>query len=72
MEGGFVPTHGFLGWFDLAYLALGIAMVWLLCLHLKHRLPLVPSTWLGKAQLLYVVFLWEQMILILSTPSAIR
>ena len=63
VEGGFIPSHGFLGWFDFAYLALGVAMVWLLFLHLRRRLPLVPSTWLGKAQLLYVVYLWAQVII---------
>lgn len=60
VEGRFIPSHGFLGWFDFAYLALGVAMVWLLYLHLRRGLPLVPSTWLGKAQLLYVVYLWAQ------------
>jgi len=63
VEGGFVPSHGFLGWFEFAYLALGVAMVWLLYLHLRRGLPLVPSTWLGKAQLLYVVYLWAQVII---------
>jgi hypothetical protein len=63
VEGGFVPSQGFLGWFDLAYLALGIAMVWLLYLHLRRGLAMVPSTWLGKAQLLYLVFLWAQIII---------
>jgi hypothetical protein len=61
--GGFVPSHGFLGWLDFVYLALGIAMVWLLALHLQRRLPLVPSMWLGKAQLLYLVYLWAQIII---------
>jgi hypothetical protein len=63
VEGGFVPAHGFLGWFDFAYLAMGIAMVWLLVLHLKRRLPLVPSTWLGKAQLLFIIYLWMQVVI---------
>ena len=63
LEGWFVPSRGFIGWFDMAYLALGIAMVWLLVLHLKRGLPLVPSTWLGKAQLLFVVYLWMQIII---------
>jgi hypothetical protein len=63
VEGGFVPSQGFLGWFDFAYLALGVAMVWLLYLHLRRRLPLVPSTWLGKAQMLYLVYLWAQIII---------
>jgi hypothetical protein len=63
VEGGFVPSQGFLGWFDFAYLALGVAMVWLLYLHLRRGLPLVPSTWLGKVQLLYLVYLWAQIII---------
>ena len=63
VEGGFMPRDGFLGWFDFAYLALGIAMVWLLYLNFQRRLPWVPSTWLGKAQLLYVVYLWAQIII---------
>ena len=53
-----LPSRGFLGWFDMAFLALGIALVWLLVLHLKHGLALVPDTWLGKGQLLYLAFLW--------------
>ena len=54
----FLPSRGFLGWFDLAFLALLVALVWLLVLHLKRGLPLVPQTWLGKGQLLYLAFLW--------------
>ncbi len=61
--GGFIPSHGFLGWLDFAYLAIGIAMVWLLVLHLRRPLPFVPSTWLGKAQLVYLVYLWAQIII---------
>ena len=53
-----LPSRGFLGWFDLAFLALGVALVWLLSLHLRHGLALVPATWLGKGQLLYLGFLW--------------
>lgn len=60
VEGGFIPRHGFLGWFDFAYLAIGIALAWLLYLHLRRPLPLVPRTWLGKSQLLYLVYLWAQ------------
>jgi hypothetical protein len=54
----FLPSRGFLGWMDLAFLAMGGALVWLLVLHLKHGLPVVPQTWLGKGQLLYLAFLW--------------
>ena len=51
------------GWFDMAYLALGAAMAWLLYLHLKRGMPLVPSPWLGKAQLFYLVYLWTQVMI---------
>jgi hypothetical protein len=54
----FLPSRGFVGWFELAFLAMGAALVWLLVLHLKHGLPLVPNSWLGKGQLLYLAFLW--------------
>jgi len=63
VESGFVPSRGFLGWFDMAYLALGVAVVCLLYLHLRRGMPLVPSTWLGKAQLLYLVYLWSQVMI---------
>lgn len=55
---GFLPSRGVLGWFDLAYLALGGALVWLLVIHMRRGLPLVPLSWLGKGQLLYLLFLW--------------
>ncbi len=45
-------------WFNLAYLALAIATVWLLVTHLRRGLPLVPTTWLGKGQALLLAFLW--------------
>lgn len=60
VQSGFEPSRGFLGWFDLAYLALGAALAYLLFVHLRRGLALVPSTWLGKAQLLYLVYLWSQ------------
>ena len=45
-------------WFNLAYLAMAIAIIWTLTRHLKSPLPLVPVNWLGKGQLLYLIFLW--------------
>jgi hypothetical protein len=38
-------------------------MVCLLYLHLRRGMPLVPSTWLGKAQLLFLVYLWAQVMI---------
>jgi hypothetical protein len=45
-------------WFNLAYLALAGAIVWLVISHLRRPLAFVPVSWLGKGQLLYLVFLW--------------
>ena len=63
VESGFIPSRGFLGWFDIAYLAMGAAMGLLLYWHLKRGMALVPSTWMGRAQLLYLVFLWMQVMI---------
>ena len=49
-------------WFHLAYLALAVAVVWLLARHLRRTLPVLPANWLGKGQLLYLVFLWWMVI----------
>lgn len=63
VEAYFRPSLGFIGWFDMALLAIGAAMTWLLVIHLRRPVPLVPASWLGKAQLLYLVFLWTQIII---------
>jgi len=63
VESGFIPSRGFLGWFDIAYLAMGAALVFLLYLHLRRGMALVPSTWQGKAQLLFLIYLWMQVMI---------
>ncbi len=45
-------------WFDLAYAALGVAILVPLVRHLRRPIPVVPTTWVGKGLLLYIVFLW--------------
>jgi hypothetical protein len=45
-------------WFNLAYLALAALCLAALILHQRRPLPLLPNSAAGKAQLLYVVFLW--------------
>ncbi|MEP7336718.1 MAG: hypothetical protein ABI977_03055 [Acidobacteriota bacterium] len=45
-------------WFDLAYLALSLAVIWLLIRHRREPIQFIPANWLGKGQLLYLVFLW--------------
>jgi hypothetical protein len=45
-------------WFNLAYLALAFVAIAAIRHHYLHPLALVPATDAGKAQLLYLVFLW--------------
>jgi hypothetical protein len=45
-------------WFDLAYAALTIAILVPLIRHLRRPVPLIPTSWVGKGQWLYLVFLW--------------
>jgi hypothetical protein len=46
------------GWFDLFYALTALAFLRLLRAHMRRPLPLVPATWLGKGQMLYLMFLW--------------
>jgi hypothetical protein len=46
------------GWFDLFYAVTALTFLVLLREHLRRPLPLVPPTWLGKGQMLYLAFLW--------------
>src|SRR5205823_12971113 len=45
-------------WFDAAYAVLAAVVIAALLRHLRHPLPIIPATWYGKGQLLYLVFLW--------------
>lgn len=45
-------------WFNLIWIALSAAGLGLLFLHLRRPIALIPEQWLGKGQLLYLVFLW--------------
>jgi len=49
-------------WFHLGYAFLAAAFLGLLIRHTREPFPLVPATWLGKGQLLYLVFLWWMVI----------
>lgn len=53
-----LPSRGFLGWFDIMYIAVGIGIVVVLMSHLRRPLPFLSMSWLGKGQLFYLVFLW--------------
>jgi hypothetical protein len=45
-------------WFELAYVLLALTMLTLYARHRKRPLPVVPESWLGKGQLLYLGLLW--------------
>lgn len=45
-------------WYNLGYGLLLVVAVCLLARHLRRALPLVPASWVGKGQLLYLVLLW--------------
>ena len=45
-------------WFDLAYLCLAATLILLWVWGRKRDLEVMPSSWLGKGQLFYLVFLW--------------
>lgn len=49
-------------WFNIGYGLLAAVVIVLLIAHVCRGVPLVPSTWLGKGQLLYIVFLWWMVI----------
>ncbi len=45
-------------WFTLMWLAFTVATIVVLVRHRSRPVALIPSTWLGKGQLLYLMFLW--------------
>lgn len=57
------PLLGFieappLVWFNVVWWTAAAACARLLKAHRRERLEIVPATWVGKGQLIYVVFLW--------------
>ncbi len=49
-------------WFLLTWFLLAATVAALMALHLKRPLHLVPASWTGRGQLLYLVFLWIMVI----------
>jgi len=49
-------------WFNLAYLLLAAVFIVLLVAHRRRPLPLLATSWLARAQLLYLIFLWVMVI----------
>ena len=49
-------------WFTLMWIAFTAATILVLARHRLHPVALIPATWLGKGQLLYLMFLWLMVI----------
>ena len=49
-------------WFTLMWIAFTAATVLVLVRHRRQPVALIPATWLGKGQLLYLMFLWLMVI----------
>jgi hypothetical protein len=49
-------------WFNLAWLAASVVFIGLMIVHTRRRLDIVPATWLGRGQLVYVLMLWIMVI----------
>ncbi|MBK9313973.1 MAG: hypothetical protein IPM55_06960 [Acidobacteria bacterium] len=45
-------------WFEAAFWIFAIVVVRMMMQHLREPIGLIPTTWEGKGQLLYLVFLW--------------
>jgi hypothetical protein len=50
-------------WFNIGFAAMSVAVTWLLVSQMRRPLAVVPSTWPGKGQLLYLAFLWCMVIM---------
>jgi hypothetical protein len=62
-----IPVSGYLrsagiahiiGWFEMIYIAIAVAVVWLLAAHLRHPFAFIPASWSGKGQLMFLIFMW--------------
>ena len=51
-----------LGWFRVVWWSAAGVAAFLLCRHLVRRAALVPRSWLGKSQWIYILFLWMMVI----------
>ncbi|MCY4403132.1 MAG: hypothetical protein OXD54_11185 [Candidatus Poribacteria bacterium] len=56
--GWFRHSRGWIGWFEIFYIALTIALITVLAVNLQEPIPFFSGSWVGKGQLLYLVFVW--------------
>ena len=55
---GLTPSRMWIGWFDSLWLICGLVLVLLMIRHLSRPIRIVAETFIGKGQLLYVLFAW--------------
>lgn len=58
LVGGFTESHGWIGWTELLFLPLAVMILMLIIRHKRRPSAFIPESWLGRSQLLYLVFLW--------------
>ncbi len=49
-------------WFNLTFLLMAVCLAGILRAHYHKPLAIVPSTWLGRGQLLFLIFLWAVLV----------
>lgn len=49
-------------WFNTAWLAATLAFLAMLLVHIRRPIAAIPSTWIGKGQLIYLAILWIMVI----------
>jgi hypothetical protein len=54
----FLPSRGWIGWFEAVYLVAGAGLLWFLYRHLDRPFAFIPESWLGRSQILYLSFVW--------------
>ncbi len=51
-------SRGWIGWFELVYILLSIALIVILAVNLRDPIPFISENWIGRGQLLYLILLW--------------
>ena len=51
-------SRGWIGWFELVYILLSIALIIILAVNLRDPIPFISENWIRKGQLLYLILLW--------------
>jgi hypothetical protein len=49
-------------WFSLIFLLIGLCVVALGMVHLRRPLAIVPPSWVGRGQMVYLAFLWMMVV----------